>query len=97
MSEFVTTCTGSTCGARIVFSDGPTGKRHPYDFPPKTCEACDGVGHRTETQTRSMFEGGGTHTVREPCKPCKGKGRKYVSHYETCHNKDEFRKKKAST
>jgi DnaJ-class molecular chaperone len=91
MGEFVTGCTGSTCDARIVFSDVPTGKRHPYDYPVPACDACDGRGFFSVERVQSMFDGGGVKIEREDCVKCKGRGKLYVSHYVTCPNAGEFR------
>lgn len=75
-------------------TDVPSGRPHPYDLPLQTCQACTGRGSVAREAVRSMFDGGGVETRQEQCRACKGRGKRYVSHYETCPNADEFRTKK---
>lgn len=75
-----------SCGADVVFRTNPvTGKSPPWDHPPQRCADCRGIGF--------VIVQGQYNYQQVSCKPCKGEGRIWISHFATCPQANKWRGK----
>lgn len=74
-----------SCKRRIYWrTEHKSGKANPYDAP-RPCTPCEGNGY---TDTPTLLG-----PRREACTTCDGKGRVQVSHFATCPQAQEHRKR----
>ena len=92
MSEFKATCRGPNCKQIILMRQlNPVRPPHPFNVKPEKCKRCKGKG-RVEQPPQLSLMGEQGPTVSD-CPKCKGTGKRWVSHFDTCVDADRFRTK----